>query len=331
MPSERILIVGGLGLVGSKAAEKLLQRGYDVSVFDAATSSGGCNVADRALAFREPLLAGCTHRITGDIRSARDLTEAIALAQPDRIAHLAAVSHPPASDELAAALETTLPPIATLLGLGARSRIKRFLLASSSMVYGPFRYSPADEDHPRDPLTVYGSLKLSAELLTRSLAIELGVSYSIVRPITIYGPGAISGKLSMQKLLDILHTSEYRTGSQSDAGTDYTYYEDTAEGIVLALLADAADGQAFNISRGRSRTAEEVIAALNAQGFDVRPVAAADGASNSPKRGALSVEKAARLLRYSPRWDLEEGLAACVEYLERVEGLSGRQSAVSDG
>lgn len=317
---EKILVFGGFGLVGSRVVAKLLARGYKVSVFDASVPPG---TSTHAL-FREQFLAGCTHVIQGDISRATDLQEAMALVQPDRLVHLAAVPHPPEDiASIRAALNTVLPPIETLLSHTQRFPIKRFLFGSTSNVYGPFQYAPADERHPKEPYTVYGSLKLAAELFTRSLALRLGVPYTIVRLITVYGPGAMAGKFSMAKLLRILQTGEYPTGSQSDmGGTDFTYVEDAAEGVVLALLTEVAAGEDFNIACGRARTAEDVIGALRALGFDVRAVAKAEAAqSESPKRGALSIEKARGLLGYSPQFGLEQGLVPCVEYLHRYEGL----------
>lgn len=320
--TEKILVVGGAGLVGSKVVAKLLALGHEVSVFDFSLPSAGATMPQH-VAYRAQFLSGCTHVVQGDVGSANDLERSIESVRPDRIVHLAAVPHPPEDDvSRRAALGTTLPPIEMMLSL-TRGYLKQFIYGSTSNIYGDFQYAPADERHPRDPSTVYGSLKLAGELYTRALANDLKVPYSIVRLITVYGPGGMSGKITMPKLLRILQTGEYPTGSRSDtSGTDYTYVDDVAEGIVRALLMDAAAGETFNIARGHARTAGEVIGVLNALGFNVHAVAKVEAArSPSPKRGALSIEKARDILGYAPQVDLEQGLASCIAYLSQYEGL----------
>ena len=56
------------------------------------------------------------------------------------------------------------------------------------MIYGDFKYEPADEKHPKNPKGIYGATKLTGEILTKSYANTYGFDYVMIRPSAVYGP-----------------------------------------------------------------------------------------------------------------------------------------------
>ena len=73
--------------------------------------------------------------------------------------------------------------------------LKKFVYISSSMVYGDFK-KIADEDHPLNPKEIYGTMKLSGEIVTRGLCNFIQFHFSIIRPSAVYGPTDMNRRVS---------------------------------------------------------------------------------------------------------------------------------------
>lgn len=319
MSTDKILVIGGYGLIGSRVAAKLSERGHEVTLFDNFEQFSDPREFDyyHALGFRKAQLARyrCA-TIRGDATQATDLLAAFESTHPDRVILLAAVPLAQVSDaQVSKAVEYTTVPISHILQIGEHFALKRFVYVSSSFVYGDFQRTPCDEEHPCQPRTVYGAAKLAGEWLTRVIAERFAIPYAIVRPISVFGPGDVNGHLSARNLQRALETGVFPVTSL-DSMTDWTYVDDTAEGMVRALLLDAAIGETFNISRGRGRTFADIIRILNDLGHPVRAgKIRGQTMKNQPQRSALSIEKARVLLDYVPTVDLEDGLVACLQYV----------------
>ncbi len=313
MSAERVLIVGGAGLLGAALAQSLTKQGHHVTVIDCYRQVSDPFTANytAAMAHRRRQLAGTDLR-RGDACDPTDMLTAFEAAQPDRVVHLAALAHAPLNERhIAEAMHISTASLVNTLQLAKRFGTRRVLLASSSYVYGAFRYQPCDEDHPTEPGTAYGAAKLAAEAVLRGVGTSLQVPWTIVRLIAVYGPWDLNGKLSAQNLSEAATTGQLPiAGTDGDAGTDYTHVGDATAGIQLALTHDAGAGEVFNIARGRARTAQEVADVLTALGYPAQP--RRERVFGRPKRGALAIDKARFQLGYAPRIDLEHGLAECI-------------------
>ena len=188
----RAFLTGGAGFVGSHVSQMLLDRGHEVAIFDQFVNYiypldhvHVDNLTQR--------MAGIKDRVTtfrGSTRDQDNLRRALQSFQPNYIVHLAAmplanlaVEHP--EEAVDAILSGTINVLHQSRDL---STLKRLVYVSSSMVYGDFVRVPVREDDPKDPKEVYGSLKLSGELLVRSFGRLYGIEHSIVRPSAVYGP-----------------------------------------------------------------------------------------------------------------------------------------------
>ncbi|HLG65925.1 MAG TPA: NAD(P)-dependent oxidoreductase [Ktedonosporobacter sp.] len=323
MDSEKILVIGGMGLIGSKVTSILASQGHAVTIFDNFQQFSDPRDFDyfSALSYRKQLLSQYKYSfIRGDSAQTTDLLNAFHKVEPDRVMLLAAVPLAKATDEMISnAVEYSVTAVSNILQIAAHFNVKRFLYTSSSLVYGEFQYSPCDEQHPCNPRTIYGSGKLAGELLTRSIAEFLGIPYTIVRPISVYGPGDINSLLSTRNLQRAIKSGIFPAGSL-ESMTDWTYVDDTADGLCRALMQDAFAGETFNIARGCGRTLSDIIQILNDLGYPIRPgKVRGHSVKTLPKRGSLSIEKAKKMLGFSPSVDLEEGLARCMQYVQEQE------------
>ena len=170
---EKILIVGGAGYVGSMLAEKLLNDGYKVRIFD-------LFIYNIQFQKNEDL-----ELVKGDIRNISLLEKS--LKEIDHVIHLACISNDP-SFELNPDLGKSInfDSFEPFVKLCTRGKIKRFIYASSSSVYGLSREKNVNEEHVLKPLTDYSKFKVGCEeILTRYENSDM--IWTILRPATVCG------------------------------------------------------------------------------------------------------------------------------------------------
>lgn len=331
MRSKNVLLIGGAGFIGSRIAQALCGAGHRVWVMDAFLASVATWEQDAtgASAYRYRLLESCEGVIQGNARIGPDVGRAFALSKPDLVVHLAAVTRAPLNDSLPCEAIEQLIGIPTVLSACSSHCVSRYLYVSSSYVYGDFTDNPCTEAHPTRPNTVYGVVKLAGEGLTRSLARRYEVPFTIVRPIAVYGPGDVNGKLSCQNLASAIHRGYLPIGGTAEDERDYTYVDDAAGGIIAALLTGDCEGRTLNVSHGRTHSTGEILRVLACLGYpNVSITQAKSVASGAPKRGGLSNRELCGLTGWRPRTGLKRGLTRCIDYVMskpalRPNGMTG--------
>lgn len=200
-------------------------------------------------------------------------------------------------------------------------RVKRFVYISSSEIYGTAKTAPMTELHPARPLTVYGASKLAGEDYALAFWHTHKMPVSIVRPFNTYGPrephAGARAEVIPRFILRLLRGQSpivYGSGAQT---RDFTFVDDTVEGIVRAGACDALVGDIVNVAFGRevsiARIAELVAARLE------RPEISAENAEPRPgdvDRHFANIDKARSLFDYAPQVPLEEGLARTIAWFE---------------
>jgi UDP-glucose 4-epimerase len=212
--------------------------------------------------------------------------------------------------------------------LAAREHgVRRLVYVSSSEVYGSAVRVPMDESHPCQPTTVYGASKLAGELYALAFWRSFGMPVSVVRPFNTYGPREPWRGARAEVIPRFILQCEagrppvvYGDGSQT---RDFTYVDDTVEGLLRAAACDALVGDVANVARGREVSIARVAELVARQcGRELSP-RKADARPGDVLRHCADVRKAERLFGFAARVDLEEGLARTVDWFRR-EGLAGR-------
>jgi UDP-glucuronate 4-epimerase len=315
---SHILVTGGAGFIGSHLTRRLLARGDRVTVLD--DFNDFYNPARK----REnvvPLLPRPDYRLVeGDIRDEPLVDRLFAAGGFDAVIHLAARAgvRPSLAEPI---LYEDVNCIGTLRLLEAARRHgpKVFLFGSSSSVYGINEKVPfAESDEVNQPISPYATTKRTGELLCYNYHHLYGLKTACLRFFTVYGPGQ-RPEMAIHKFTDLIFQGK-TVPMYGDGGSrrDYTYVDDIVDGLVATL--DLAPGfEILNLggadttsladlvrSIGEELAIEPRIEYLPSQPGDV-PITYAD------------VSKAARLLGYSPKVPLREGLRRFVAwYRERA-------------
>jgi UDP-glucose 4-epimerase len=319
---SKVFITGGAGFIGSYVCRKLLEMGHDVVVYDAFIQyiSPFKSILKQ---YSELRFAGIADQIDfrrGDTRDKAYLRRTILDTKPDRILHLAALpiadlSNKHSEEALTSVLEGAVNVLEILRDIDF---VDRFVYISSSMIYGDFEQVPAPEDHPKRPKDIYGGTKYAGEVMTETYGRRYGIPYSIVRPSAVYGPYDINRRVSQIFVENALLGKPITLFGGGHQSLDFTYVEDAADGIIKVMFHEKGLREAFNITYGRGYTLRELAEILKDHFEDLEIKIVNEEDVFRPKRGALSIEKARKLVGYDPQVSLEEGIR---RYLEVYQGL----------
>lgn len=245
---SRVVITGGCGFIGSHLAEGLAYSGHEVTIFDAGSPPDD---------FAAPV-----RHIRGDVRDEAALARAIP-DNTDVIYHLSAmvgVDHYLATpaDVAEVNMMGTLHALRRACAVDAK-----FVLASTSEVYGRNRETPWQEDADRVLGSTavarwsYSTSKALAEHLTFAHISQHGLRAAIVRYFNVYGPRqrpAYVISRSIHRALAGLAPEVYDAGAQTRC---FTYVQDAVEGTILAGILPSADGECFNIGSSHETAVAE--------------------------------------------------------------------------
>ena len=240
----RVLVTGGAGFISSNLVRHLLQAGdREVVVMDALTYAG--NIDNLADLLDHPRL----QFVEGDIRDRAHVEEIV--AGVDQIVNAAAESHVEKSivDGASEFVTTNVEGTQVLLDAARAHPVERFLLISSSEVYGTAERDPMDEDHPLNPRSPYAATKAGGDRLVYAYACTYGMPVAVIRPFNNYGPYQHPEKVVPRFITQALHDLPLTVHGDGSASRDWLYVEDTSRAVAAAL--DAPDRPAPG--RGRER------------------------------------------------------------------------------
>jgi dTDP-glucose 4,6-dehydratase len=310
----RVIVTGGAGFLGSHLCERLLAEGHEVVAMDNLLTGNLRNIAHLS---GEPRFRFVRH----------DVTQFIAVeGAVDAVLHFASPASP---------IDYLLLPIQTLkvgslgthnaLGL-AMAKSARFLLASTSEVYGDPLVHPQPESYwgnvnPIGPRGVYDEAKRFAEAMTMAYRRAHGVDTRIVRIFNTYGErmrprdGRVVPALICQALAGEPMTV-FGDGSQTRS---FCYVSDLIEGIYRLLLSGEPDpvniGNPTELSVLEfARTIQRLTGTRSEIVFKPLP-------EDDPKVRQPNISRARTLLGWEPKVKLEEGLSRTIEYFRQLNDL----------
>ena len=307
----RILITGGAGFLGSNLCERFLAEGASVIC------------VDNFITGREANLSGfSSHPSFSLIR--HDISHPLEVDGPvDHVLHFASPASP--LDYLKYPIQTMkVGSLGTLNVLGiAKAKRARFLLASTSEVYGDPQIHPQPEDYwghvnPVGPRGVYDEAKRFAEALTRAYHVEHSVDTRIARIFNTYGPGMRQedGRAIPNFISQALRGSPLTIYGDGSHTRSFCYISDMVDGICRLLQSDFHDP--VNLGNPEEITLLHLAKTIlrlagSSSSLEFKPLPEDD-----PKVRCPDISKARRTLNWDPRVPLEEGLGKTVASFRQI-------------
>jgi dTDP-glucose 4,6-dehydratase len=317
MRRKRVLVTGGAGFISSNVVHHLLAATpYEVVSLDALTYAG--NLENLAEVMSHERLSF----VHGDIRDA-DLVRDV-VAEVDVIVNAAAESHVEKSIAEGARefVTTNVEGTQILLDAIREAPVERFILVSSSEVYGTAEYAPMDEQHPLNPRSPYAATKAGADRLAYSYFVTYGLPIVIVRPFNNYGPRQHPEKVVPRFVTSALADEPLTVHGDGHASRDWLYVEDDAEALVALIESSLEDvaGETINVATGVDWSVSEIAdLVLELLGKPSSLKVHVDERPGQVDRHVGSTEKAERLLGWRARTSFEDGLARTVEWYRENE------------
>jgi len=322
----RVALMGGAGFIGHNLALKLKELGAEPHVVDGlqVNSLGyyasGYNENPNAEIYislinerLEILRKSKINLHIIDIREYHTVTAILNHIKPDVIVHLAAVAHANRSNkDPFSTFDHSMRTLENVLD-AARSTGTHTIYFSSSMVYGNFDGVAATEDRECKPIGIYGALKYGAEKLVIGYSQVFDLPYTIIRPSALYGERCVSRRVGQAFIENALNGIDLTVNGDGTDALDFTYIEDLVQGIILCITEAAAKNEVFNLTFGVGRRIQE-MAQIVLDSFPGLKLSHKPRDSLMPERGTLSIDKAKRLLGYSPQYPLNDGFRKYIDW-----------------
>jgi nucleoside-diphosphate-sugar epimerase len=310
----KILVTGGLGLIGHHVVNKLESLGHDVAITDTRTTYGIIPQDEIDYLMDERLKKIKTEQIYNiDISNADSIDWLIQKHQPAIIIHMASFPRQKVvNNNPAMGARTMMEGLMNLCESAKKHNVCKFLYISSSMVYGDFT-DDVVEDYNCKPQGQYGIMKLSGEHIVKDYSRRNCFSHTIIRPSAVYGPLDVEDRVIAKFMLTAMRDGTLKVNGASET-LDFTYVEDAADGIVAAALSNNTNNKTYNITKSHSRSlldAANLAVKIAGKGT----IEVKDKDADFPSRGALNIDAARKDFGYDPKVDVEEGFQKYYEWL----------------
>jgi nucleoside-diphosphate-sugar epimerase len=311
----KVLILGGHGFIGHHTARQMLELGNEVHTVDVHHNYGEYQpweyepVMDQRISY---MGAHCHYQ--GDVCDATFMNAVFDAARPNVVIDLA--TYPNAKMVKKNVVDATTNMIAATaiaLDLCVKYEVKRFVLASSSMVYGDFDAfdGAPNEDAVCNPLTLYGSYKLQCERMCKIWHNEHGLEYVLLRPSALYGTRDMVVRVISKMTVAALKTGRMIVNGP-DNKLDFSYVTDVASAFTEAAVNPNAANQIFNCTRNNGRKiieAAELVRARIPAEIVIEPHDAF-----YPNRDTLDSSRMVAMTNWRPTVDIEQGIPAYLDW-----------------
>jgi nucleoside-diphosphate-sugar epimerase len=306
--SERFLVTGGAGFIGSNICRQLVREGCFVRVLDNLLTGKRSNLAEvwDKIEFVEADM--------GVPEVARAVVQGI-----DVILHEGALPSVPRSvDDPAATHQHCVDATFTLLLAARDARVKRFVYAASSSAYGDTPTLPKVETMAPDPLSPYAVGKLVGEYYCSVFSKVFGLETIALRYFNVFGPHqdpasqyAAAIPAFVTAILQDRPPTVYGDGEQS---RDFTYVDNVVHANLLAARADRTHGEVVNIACGEAVTVNAIIGMINRLlGKNVQPIYA-PARPGDVKHSLADITAAKKLIGFEPVMLFRAGLEKSIDW-----------------
>ena len=313
-----ILITGGAGFIGTNLCEYFLSKGYFVVCFDNFATGHKHNIA-------EFLVHENFKLIEGDIRNLEQCKNAV--IGVDYVLHQAALGSVPRSiNDPITSNEVNVSGFLNMLVASKDAGVQRFIYAASSSTYGDSESLPKVEDKIGKPLSPYAITKYVNELYAEIFSNTYGFETIGLRYFNVFGRrqdpnGAYAAVIPKFVMQLIKHESPVINGD-GNFSRDFTYIDNVIQMNELAMLTQnpEAINTVYNTAYGDRTTLNDMVSYLKEYLSEFDPAIADIDVVHGPNRAGdiphslASIDKAKRLLNYTPEYSFQDGLKEAVKW-----------------
>ena len=310
-----ILVTGGAGFIGSHLCERLLSDGVKVICLDNFDSFYDPDIKIKNAEGMTKKFQDLFELVTGDIRNPDHLKGIFQKNRVDFVIHLAARAgvRPSIADPLLYQ-DVNIRGTIVLLEACKAYKIKNFIFASSSSVYGENQRVPfTEEDLDIQPVSPYGATKRAGELLCYSYHHLYGMNIACLRIFTAYGPRQ-RPEMAIHKFTRLIDRGEkipiYGDGSSR---RDYTYIDDLIEGI-LGVIRYHKGFEIYNLGESQTTSLIELIKLIEGAFGKKGDIEMLELQPGDVSVTYADITKAERMLGYHPKIKIEEGIKRFVQW-----------------
>jgi UDP-glucose 4-epimerase len=305
----KIVVTGGAGFIASHIVDAYLQQGHEVHVIDDFSTGHKLNLNPNAVLHKSNVADA-------------DAASVILKIKPDVLNHHAAqmdVRHS-VEDPLFDASVNILGFV-NLLEACKRAGTARVIFASSGgAIYGDEEPIPADEDHPKKPMSPYGVSKMTGELYLAYYHMAFGMHYVALRYANVYGPRqSTKGEAGVVAIFisQLLAEKPPTINGDGKQTRDYVFVGDVVKANVAALETSHLGG--INIGTGRETEVVTLCRMLQQRADSKIEALYGPAKAGEQMRSCLDISLAARVLDWRPKIGLEEGLTQTLAYYRDKE------------
>jgi len=312
------LVTGGAGFIGSHVCERLLELGHAVWAFDDLNAFYDPQLKRKNLRQLE-ILAKPFQFVLGDLTDRQALDEVLGKTQFDQIIHLAArAGVRPSLAEPALYQRVNVEGTVNLLESARRTGVKKFLLASSSSVYGVNSKVPFSESDPIfSAISPYAASKLACEALGHVYHHVYGMDIAVLRFFTVYGPKQ-RPDLAIHKFARLIRAGKpIPVFGDGSTARDYTYISDILEGII-ACTEKAFGYEIFNLGESQTVTLSQLISLLESALGRAAIIERLPAQPGDVPLTCADVSKARKKLGYNPQVKIEQGIPLFVDWFKQA-------------
>lgn len=309
------LVTGGAGFIGSNLCEAILNLGYKVRCLDNLSTGKKENID---LFITNPNYTF----INGDVKNfgtCMEICEGV-----DFVLHQAAWGSVPRSIEMPLFYcANNITGTLNMLEAARQQKVKKFVYASSSSVYGDEPNLPKQEGREGNLLSPYAVSKRTNEEWAKQYTRHYGLDTYGLRYFNVFGrrqdPNGVYAAVIPKFIKQLLSGEVPTINGDGKQSRDFTYIENVIEANLKACLADTSKaGEAFNIAYGGREYLIDIYYGLTkALGFDVKPNFGPDRAGDI-KHSNADISKAKRMLGYEPEWSFEQGIKVAIEWYKEA-------------
>lgn len=299
----KILVTGGAGFIGSNLVDKLVSLEYDVVVIDDLSTGRVENLNRKAKLYKMDICG-------------KNILEVFKNEKFDIVYHMAAQIDIQKSikDPIKDAMINIIGTI-NILEACRKSNVKKIIYSSTAAAYGNPDYLGIDEEHHKEPISFYGSSKLSSEYYIPVYSRLYDLDYTILRYSNVYGirqdKNGEGGVVSI--FLDkIMNYEDVTIFGDGNATRDYIYVEDVVNANIKSI--EYGNREVFNIGTGKYTSVIELFRIMkNIANKDI-DIVFEDERLEDIKDSYFEINKSLGMLNWKPKFCLEYGLKKTIEY-----------------